>query len=86
MKIWIVRVWEIDPPKGQERLEWTLLTNHPIETFEDAYQVVGWYGRWIIEEYHKGMKTGCRIEDAIHERRSPQTGDCFTLGCDVEAA
>ena len=25
--------------------------------------MVGWYEcRWIIEEYHKGMKTGCRVE------------------------
>ena len=62
--IWVVRVWEIDPPAGQERLEWILLTNEPVNTFEDAYRVVGWYEcRWIIEEYHKGMKTGSRIED-----------------------
>lgn len=64
MKVWIVRVWEIDPPKGQERLEWILLTNEPVDCFEAAYQVVGWYEcRWIVEEYHKGMKTGCRTED-----------------------
>lgn len=63
LKLWIVRVWEIDPPQGQERLEWTLLTNEPVESFEAAYRVVGWYEcRWIIEEYHKGMKTGCRTE------------------------
>ena len=64
MKMWVVRVCELDPPRGQERLDWTLLTNEPVLTFEDAYRVVGWYEcRWIIEEYHKGMKTGCRIED-----------------------
>ena len=64
MKVWIVRVWETDPPAGQERLDWTLITNEPVENFEAAYRVVGWYEcRWIIEEYHKGMKTGCRTED-----------------------
>jgi len=64
LKVWIVRVWETDPPKGQERLEWVLITNEPVRSFDDAYRVVGWYEcRWIIEEYHKGMKTGCRIED-----------------------
>jgi hypothetical protein len=47
----------------QERLDWTLITNEPINVFEDAYRVVGWYEcRWIIEKYHKGMKTGCRVE------------------------
>ena len=63
LPIWVVRVWEVDPPKGQERLEWFLYTNHSVNTFEDAYEVVGWYEcRWIIEEYHKGLKTGCQIE------------------------
>jgi hypothetical protein len=61
--MWIVRVWEISPPPGQERLEWFLLTNEPVHSFEDAYRVVGWYeGRWVVEEYHKSLKTGCRIE------------------------
>lgn len=63
MKVWAIRVWEINPPEGQERLEWNLLTNEPVTSFNAAYRVVGWYEcRWIIEEYHKGMKTGCRIE------------------------
>jgi len=61
--LWILRVWELDPPKGQERLEWFLLTNHPITTFDDAYEVTGWYEkRWVIEEYHKCLKTGMSIE------------------------
>jgi hypothetical protein len=63
LKVWVIRVWEIDPPEGQERLEWFLITNEPVWTFEDGYRVVGWYEcRWIVEEYHKGLKTGCRIE------------------------
>ena len=54
LKVWVVRVWEVNPPKGQERLEWFLVTNQPVLSFEDAYRVVGWYEcRWIIEEYHK---------------------------------
>jgi hypothetical protein len=63
LKVWIIRVWEVNPPEGQERLEWFLITNEPVLTFEDAYCVVGWYEcRWIVEEFHKGMKTGCKIE------------------------
>ena len=66
--MWIVRVWEVSPPKGQERLEWFLLTNEPVDSFTAAYRVVGWYEcRWVIEEYHKGMKTGCRIESPQFE-------------------
>lgn len=63
LKVWVVRVWEVDPPAGEERLEWFLVTNEPVLTFEDAYRVVGWYEcRWIVEEYHKALKTGCQIE------------------------
>jgi len=72
LQVWVVRVWEVNPPKGQERLEWFLITNEPVLTFEDAYRVVGWYEcRWIVEEYHKGMKTGCKIESPqfTHEDR-----------------
>jgi hypothetical protein len=75
LPLWIVRVWEPAPPKGQERLEWFLLTNEPVETFEDAWRVTGWYEcRWIIEEYHKALKTGCGIENpqfATEERLQP---------------
>ncbi len=64
IEIWVVRVWEVSPPTGQERLEWFLVTNHPVTTFEDAYQVAAWYEtRWVIEEYHKCLKTGMKIED-----------------------
>jgi hypothetical protein len=63
LDLWAVRVWEPQPPAGEELLEWILLTNVPVEKDADAQERVGWYEmRPIIEEYHKGMKTGCRIE------------------------
>ena len=62
--VWAVRVWEPDPPRGAEGLEWILLTNEPISAFEDAWRVIEWYEcRWVVEEYHKALKTGCNIED-----------------------
>ena len=64
LPLWIVRVWEAKPPEGEEPLEWFLLTNQPSATFDEARQVVQWYEyRWVIEEYHKAMKTGCGIEN-----------------------
>jgi hypothetical protein len=63
LPMWIVRVWEPNPPAGQEPLEWLLLTNEPVTTLQEALRVLGWYRqRWIIEEYHKAQKTGCGIE------------------------
>lgn len=63
LDLWVVHVWEPKPPAGEEPLEWMLLTNVAVETIDDAQTRIDWYERrWIIEEYHKGMKTGCGIE------------------------
>jgi hypothetical protein len=61
--VWIVRIWEPNPPPGCEAVEWFLLTNHPIHTPADMRRVKTWYEwRWVVEEYHKALKTGCAIE------------------------
>lgn len=64
LAIGVIRMWEPNPPVGQDALEWVLYTNHELNGIEDALEVIGWYeSRWIVEEYHKAMKTGCNIED-----------------------
>jgi len=64
LPMWVVRVWEPHPPKGATAIEWFLLTNEPVHSLADADRVIGWYQtRWVIEEFHKAMKTGCQIED-----------------------
>ena len=55
---------EVHPPAGEDAVEWLLLTNEPVKRFQDAWRVAGWYEcRWIVEEYHKGQKTGMAIEE-----------------------
>jgi hypothetical protein len=69
LDLWVVRVWEANPPAGEEPLEWILLTNVPVETAADVQECVGWYQRRpIVEEYHKGQKTGCGIETFQFEK------------------
>ena len=64
LPLYVVQITEIDPPAGEKRIDWTLLTNEPVQTFKDAWRVASWYERrWIVEEYHKAKKTGCQIED-----------------------
>ncbi|MBU1976969.1 MAG: IS4 family transposase [Nanoarchaeota archaeon] len=59
----IVRVFEVDCPDNQEPLEWFILTSLEVENFDDALKITKYYSyRWIIEEYHKCMKTGFRLE------------------------
>ncbi len=61
---WVVRVWEEEPVEGEEPLEWILLTSVPVHTVEQAWERVEWYrARWIVEDYHQGLKTGCHIEE-----------------------
>lgn len=57
-------VTQIDPPEGTPAIEWCLLTTLPIETWEQAQEVIRWYSyRWLIERYHFVLKSGCRIEE-----------------------
>jgi len=64
LPLYVVQVTEVSPPEGEKAIEWTLLTNERVQTFEDAWRVTGWYERrWVVEEFHKAQKTGCRIED-----------------------
>jgi hypothetical protein len=69
LDLWAVRVWEPNTPKSEEPLEWILLTNVAVEQEAHAQERVDWYERRpIIEEYHKGMKTGCKIESMQFEK------------------
>jgi hypothetical protein len=60
---WVVRVWEPAPPVGSDPVEWVLLTSVPVADVDAAWERVDWYGgRWLVEEYHRCLKTGCRLE------------------------
>lgn len=59
----IVEVVEQNPPDGELPVQWLLATSEPISTPEEVLQVVQHYtSRWVIEEYHKAIKTGCAYE------------------------
>jgi hypothetical protein len=59
----LVVVREIEAPEAADPLEWILLTDRPATDLAEACVIVDWYGcRPIVEELHKGMKTGCGIE------------------------
>ncbi len=63
LKVWVVRAWEVNAPPDVEPVEWVLATSVPVETAEDALERLDWYtARWVVEEYHQCLKTGCEIE------------------------
>jgi hypothetical protein len=60
---WVVQVREVGAPKGVEPLHWVLFTSLEVESVEAAIEVVEIYeARWVIEEFHKALKSGCNIE------------------------
>jgi hypothetical protein len=61
VRAWCIRCWE--ESATAERLEWILLTTLEVRDEASALERVGWYSsRWVIEEYHKCLKSGCRME------------------------
>jgi hypothetical protein len=58
-----VRVWEVDAPAGVEPIEWILLSDEPVNGLDDALRLTQWYAlRWLIEQYHQCLKSGCKVE------------------------
>ena len=63
----VVRVFEPEPPKEAEALEWVLLTDAPTRgderawasTLDGAIEATRQYAtRWLVEDFHKAIKSG----------------------------
>jgi hypothetical protein len=76
--MWAVEAREVNAPRGVKALRWVLLTSEGVHGFDDAWRIIGWYEkRPLIEEYHKCLKTGCRVEERLYrsgERLAPVIG------------
>jgi Transposase DNA-binding/Transposase Tn5 dimerisation domain len=61
---WVVWAREVAPPPTvKEPIDWVLLTSLPVRDLEGAMEVIGYYEKsWLIEEWHKALKTGCQVE------------------------
>jgi hypothetical protein len=65
LEVHIVWASERHPPRGQEALDWMLLTNRPVHSPAHAVDIIESYcHRWRIEDFHRTWKRGhCRVED-----------------------
>lgn len=62
--LWAVLAQEVDAPSDVEAINWLLLTTVVVEMFDQACTCIAWYScRWVIETYHKVLKSGCRVEE-----------------------
>ena len=61
LKINVIYVKEQNSEK--EPIEWILMTNEAISSYEEAFIFVNYYiQRWKIERFHYVLKSGCNIE------------------------
>jgi Transposase DNA-binding/Transposase DDE domain len=58
-----IYLYEPDAPAEVEPVEWLLLTSESIGDWEDVSRLTDFYcRRWVIEEWHRALKEGCRLE------------------------
>jgi len=58
-----VNVIELKEQGPKDGICWRLVTTLPVEDAAAAARLARWYAqRWQIEEYHRILKTGCRVE------------------------
>ena len=65
LAMYAVYLLEENPPAGVEAVEWMLVTSLDAMTLEQAKTIIGYYTcRWVIEEWHRCLKEGCRVEQS----------------------
>ncbi len=58
----VVRVEEVG--EREDPMQWVLLTTASVDNLDEALTVIERYRlRWRIEDWHKALKTGCKIEE-----------------------
>jgi hypothetical protein len=64
LSLGLIEVREISkPPVGEKAAQWWLWTTLPARTLKQVCRVLKIYrARWRLEEYHRAMKTGCKVE------------------------
>jgi hypothetical protein len=68
IEIWVIHAQEINPAENVKPVEWIVLTTMDCSLAADAEQCLSWYClRWRIEDWHRVMKSGCKIEKLGHE-------------------
>jgi hypothetical protein len=61
----------LDPPAGTEPIEWLLLTSLPVDTPEQALELLQSYlCRWQVEICFRILKSGCKVEELQLEKLS----------------
>ena len=65
IELYAIYIIEQNPNPNDKPIEWMLITNIKIDNNQKAMQAIDWYQkRWQIENFHRILKSGCKIEDS----------------------
>ncbi len=79
IRLQAVMVEEERTPVDATPVRWLLLTTLPTDTLEDCKTVVEYYARrWRIEEWHRILKSGCKIEE-LENRSADRLARAVTI-------
>ena len=68
VELYLVHAWEENPPENAKAVEWFLLTTIEVTCAREAEQCLRWYTlRWRIEDWHRVLKSGCKIGEIAHK-------------------
>ncbi|MBI4028707.1 MAG: hypothetical protein HY360_27260 [Verrucomicrobia bacterium] len=79
IRLWAIYLVEKNPPQGATAVRWMLLTTIAVVSVKQALKCIRWYcrrwrtrlpGRGQVEEWHRVMKSGCKILD--HQNHSAE--------------
>jgi len=71
VSMWAVDIREVDAPADVEPLHWRLLSTLEAGSLESSLYLADCYtGRWGIEEFHRVIKDGCKVERLQFENLS----------------
>lgn len=71
LRLWAIYLEEKSVPAGATAVRWLLLTTVQVVSLKQALRCVRWYcRRWRIEEWHRVLKSGCKIEE--HQNHSAE--------------
>jgi len=67
LPVTVVHAVEHAPPSGEKPIEWFVLTTLAVDSASQAAEILRWYAlRWRIEDWHRVLKSGCKIDELGH--------------------
>jgi hypothetical protein len=63
LEVSLIWAHESKAPERGQALDWVLLATEAVTSYESAVDMIRCYTvRWVIEEFHRVLKSGCRVE------------------------